>query len=91
MSGRRGFITGLVSLIAAPAIVRAGSLMPVKTMIEPVLFEDFCSNSRIFDVLMRNTEHQVNRAMMNLGAFGRVAVMFDENGPRVLDNSEVWI
>lgn len=29
---RRSFITGLVSLIAAPAIVRAGSLMPVKAI-----------------------------------------------------------
>lgn len=30
---RRGFFTGLgASLIAAPAIVRAGSLMPVKSM-----------------------------------------------------------
>lgn len=27
---RRGFVTGLVALIAAPAIVRASSLMPVK-------------------------------------------------------------
>lgn len=27
---RRGFITGLISLVAAPAIVRAGSLMPIK-------------------------------------------------------------
>jgi hypothetical protein len=27
---RRGFLLGLGSLIAAPAIVRAGSLMPVK-------------------------------------------------------------
>lgn len=32
MIGRRGFITGLISLVAAPAIVRAGSLMPVKMM-----------------------------------------------------------
>lgn len=31
-SSRRGFITGLISLVAAPAIVRAGSLMPVKNM-----------------------------------------------------------
>ena len=31
-SSRRAFITGLVSLIAAPAIVRATSLMPVKVM-----------------------------------------------------------
>ena len=29
---RRSFITGLVSLLAAPAIVRASSLMPVKAL-----------------------------------------------------------
>jgi len=29
---RRGLVTGLVSLIAAPAIVRAGSLMPVHAL-----------------------------------------------------------
>jgi hypothetical protein len=34
--GRRGFIAGLACLVAAPAIVRAGSLMPVRAMlIEP--------------------------------------------------------
>ena len=32
MIGRRGFLTGLISLVAAPAIVRAGSLMPVKVI-----------------------------------------------------------
>ena len=30
MLERRKFLTGLISLVAAPAIVRAGSLMPVK-------------------------------------------------------------
>lgn len=29
---RRGFLTGLSALIAAPAIVRAGNLMPIKVM-----------------------------------------------------------
>lgn len=29
---RRGFITGLVALVAAPTIVRASSLMPIKVM-----------------------------------------------------------
>ncbi len=33
---RRGFIAGLAALITAPAIVRAGSLMPVKQMIETI-------------------------------------------------------
>jgi hypothetical protein len=32
ITSRRSFITGLVALVAAPAIVRAGSLMPVKVM-----------------------------------------------------------
>lgn len=32
MATRRGFLTGLSSLLAAPAIVRASSLMPVKVM-----------------------------------------------------------
>jgi len=32
MINRRGLITGLVSFIAAPAIVRAASLMPVKSL-----------------------------------------------------------
>lgn len=42
---RRGFITGLICLVAAPAIVRAGSLMPVKEMLlalddmpDPIVF-----------------------------------------------------
>lgn len=33
-TSRRGFITGLVALVAAPAIVRAGSLMPVKPFVD---------------------------------------------------------
>lgn len=31
-ASRRSFITGLVALVAAPAIVRASNLMPVKIM-----------------------------------------------------------
>lgn len=31
---RRGLITGLVSLVAAPAIVRAGNLMPIKVWVD---------------------------------------------------------
>ena len=37
MMERRKFITGLISLVAAPAIVRAGSLMPVKSYFDPAL------------------------------------------------------
>lgn len=33
MISRRGLITGLISFVAAPAIVRASSLMPVKNML----------------------------------------------------------
>jgi hypothetical protein len=34
--GRRGFIIGLGAVFAAPAIVRASSLMPIKVYREPV-------------------------------------------------------
>ena len=49
--GRRAFLRGLVSALAAPAIVRAASLMPVRVM-PPVeeldaLDDDFEYNFRI--------------------------------------------
>lgn len=34
ITSRRSFITGLVSLVAAPAIVKVNSLMPVKSYME---------------------------------------------------------
>lgn len=39
MIERRSFITGLIALIAAPAIVRVGSLMPIRQMIHVVEYE----------------------------------------------------
>lgn len=36
MINRRSLITGLVSLVAAPAIVRVSSIMPVKALPPPV-------------------------------------------------------
>jgi hypothetical protein len=38
---RRGFVTGLVGLVAAPAIVKASSLMPVKAWGESVVSYGF--------------------------------------------------
>jgi hypothetical protein len=43
---RRSLITGLISLVAAPAIVRAGSLMPVKQMLSPTVMEDIIDITR---------------------------------------------
>lgn len=40
MIERRSFLTGLIAIVAAPAIVRAGSLMPVKQMIDPLATVD---------------------------------------------------
>lgn len=39
MIERRGFLAGLVGLVAAPAIVRASSLMPVKLIERDVRLE----------------------------------------------------
>ena len=49
---RRSLITGLVSLVASPAIVRAGSLMPVKAFdpewVDPRIVEAFMGTPTIF-------------------------------------------
>ena len=43
-TSRRGFLSGIASLLAAPAIVRASSLMPVKALpTVPTLEELFWS------------------------------------------------
>lgn len=34
---RRGFLTGLVSALAAPAVVRSGILMPLRGIVVPAL------------------------------------------------------
>jgi hypothetical protein len=50
---RRSLITGLIALVAAPAIVRAGSLMPVKQMLEPAvvdLIEPFTPRWATYDI-----------------------------------------
>lgn len=41
MIQRRSFITGLISLVTAPAIVRAGSLMPVRAMVEEPIWTPY--------------------------------------------------
>lgn len=43
MINRRGLITGLISLAAAPAIVRATSLMPVKVIKPVITLEDYAN------------------------------------------------
>ena len=46
---RRTLITGLISLVAAPSIVRAGSLMPVKQKIsDPLAKVTFCENRMLW-------------------------------------------
>lgn len=55
---RRSLITGLISLVAAPAIVRAGSLMPIR-VIEPALsMEQLLSClSECYDIMNKNMVH----------------------------------
>jgi hypothetical protein len=61
MIGRRGFITGLVSLVAAPAIVRVASIMPVKVM------PGLTSQEIINRALLHMAERQVNPPLLDMG------------------------
>jgi hypothetical protein len=45
-ASRRGFLVGALSLIAAPALVRASSIMPVKAWVEPAVTADPPPHSR---------------------------------------------
>lgn len=58
MIHRRSFITGLLQLIAAPAIVRAGSLMPARGEViaeprfyGPALWDDAWGRGPLLDAL----------------------------------------
>lgn len=59
MLSRRGLITGLISLAAAPAIVRASSLMPIKVM-EPETF----TVQRLFEMRMNAVYEETRKNMI---------------------------
>lgn len=68
---RRSLITGLISFVAAPAIVRAASLMPVRAFEEPVLIRLGLSLTTIRELLLPGLIH------LN-GAFKDVPPQWDE-------------
>ena len=69
---RRGFITGIAALVAAPAIVRADSLMPLRsTPVRPDYLEIVALN--VDGSVGRCTRLVVTKGLRNLGlAPGRI-------------------
>lgn len=57
MLERRTFLTGLAALITAPAIVRAGSLMPVRVVVED-LFDVYNRYGPLSD--LAKAQHMIN-------------------------------
>lgn len=41
---RRGFLSGILAACAAPAIVKAELIMPVRTIVTPLAFQDITTN-----------------------------------------------
>lgn len=64
---RRGFLTGLVSTLAAPAIVRAELLMPVK-VVAP--FDPMEAYYKLLNTMVNNLSEQVAKSIMNDGHGG---------------------
>ncbi len=80
---RRSLITGLISLVAAPAIVRAGSLMPVKLVelsIEDLLRLRIADAERVLAVSMQTIIYG-NSEWMPL-RFSGVELFFDPVAPK---------
>lgn len=74
---RRSFITGLVSFVAAPAIVRSGLLMPVKVM-EPLYGVGPALDALTVEHILA-AKRAFRAAQYDLIGFGAGAVYF-ENG-----------
>lgn len=74
MLSRRKLITGLISLAAAPAIVRASSLMPVKVM-KPVLTPE-----QMIEIIMKpamdRLEQQIADAIIYGSSYNRIDHIF---------------
>jgi hypothetical protein len=51
--GRRGFFTGLIALIAAPAVIRVAPLMPISTRHVPLYVPVSWLDNTLLDVLHR--------------------------------------
>jgi hypothetical protein len=81
---RRGLITGLVSLVAAPAIVRASSLMPVKAWVDAqpmTSFEIFRHQQAWREAMLDAMRQMVDPPLIVDGdkVIGNVPVHFDMN------------
>lgn len=73
---RRNFLMGLASSLAAPAIVRASSLMLVKALIDPYDPWNALYQHNIFNKLLRNQNYG------KLAGYNPKFFIMDENGIR---------
>jgi hypothetical protein len=83
IQSRRGFITGLVLLVAAPAIVRVASIMPVKVMpAELTVYGESPGMAaiRMIEELAAIHERIQRAFFMDLAAFGNAAIEFGHDG-----------
>jgi hypothetical protein len=71
---RRSMITGLISLVAAPAIVRAGSLMPVKLMLPHYSLLD--ATHQISGSSVGSLGIQIDDIVSWEGFLGRIVAMY---------------
>jgi len=71
MLARRSFLTGLVSALTAPAIVRAASLMPVKALVIPPRFGEIyellsqCNDLMEDELYMEANEKMAHKLVFN--------------------------
>ena len=56
MPSRRGFLGGLLALAAAPAIVRASSLMPISVMPDEEVLQQLASRNNLLTIDMITRE-----------------------------------
>lgn len=86
MINRRSLITGLISFIAAPAIVRASNLMPVKTML-PTIFFDEEACRKAMDVLIQYNYSKIEVLGV---AYGKAFICNGEFKIKIIEDCELF-
>jgi hypothetical protein len=86
MLARRSFLIGLGSAFAAPAIVRAASLMPVKAIADLDVYGRSPAMDALAEIreLDRLITKNIGLAMQDLGTYGTAVVQWSLDDSRAL-------
>lgn len=93
---RRGFLTGLGAILAAPAIVRVASLMPVKALPAPWTHVRYGLGYKVTDLenslrAFMESDPSVNEAMVEAMLFGQSWLKIGDGMTQVISSVDIGV